>query len=184
MKPCNKINYSTQKEPFWLLLSKRIDNNKEFCKTVKLLFSNKNPMRENIILIEDSKILSNEAEVAEYFNEYFCNITNSFDIDPTFKEVQEEKVSVKQMVLRAINTYKDYPSIRVNNEHATPNVNAFQFSHVNPNKVMRQIDLQDTIESNNSCVTPRILKAMNDIGCLYLTDCIALQFMTAAFLVS
>ena len=53
-----------------LIQSKRIDNDKEFWKTVKPLFSNKNPMSE-IILIEDSQILSNDAEVAVCFNEYF-----------------------------------------------------------------------------------------------------------------
>ena len=68
-----------------MMQAKKIDNDKEFWKTVKPLFSNKNPMSEKIILIEDSKILSNDAEVAECFNEYFCNITNNFDIDPVLR---------------------------------------------------------------------------------------------------
>ena len=46
-------------------------------------------MSEKIILIEGCKILSNDVEVAECFNEYFCNITDNLDIDPIFMEVQE-----------------------------------------------------------------------------------------------
>ena len=71
-----------------MMQSKRIDNDKEFWKTVKPVFSNKNPLSEKTIVIEDGKILSNGAEAAEYFNEYFCNITDSRDRDPIFKEVQ------------------------------------------------------------------------------------------------
>ena len=52
-------------------------------------------MSEKIILIEDSKILFNDAEVSECLKEYFCNITHSLDIDPIFKEVQE-KFSVEK----------------------------------------------------------------------------------------
>ena len=67
--------------------SKRIDNDKEFWKTVKTTLSNKNSMSEKIILLKDSKILSNDAEAVECFKKYFCNIIDSLDIDPIFKEV-------------------------------------------------------------------------------------------------
>ena len=70
--------------------SKTIENDKKFWKTVKPLFSNKNPMSEKIRLIEDGRILSNDVEVAEYFNEYVCNITD---------------MPVEQMVLRAITKF-------------------------------------------------------------------------------
>ena len=72
------------------------------------------------------KILSNDVEVAECFNEYCCNITENLDIDPIFMEVQEN-LSVEPMVLRAINKYKDHPSIRVINQHVMPKSNVFNF---------------------------------------------------------
>ena len=166
-----KLNIQSERHHFRMMQSKRIGNDKEFWKTVKPLFSNKNPMSEKIILIEDGKILSNDAEVAECFNEYFCNITESLDIDPIFKEVQEN-LSVQQMVLRAINKDKDRPSIRVINKHVIPNENAFQFSHVNPTEVMRQIDLLDTAKANSGCIPTKTLKATKDMVCPYLTNCI------------
>ena len=69
-------------------------------RTVKPLISKKNPMSEKITLIEDGRILSNDVEVAECFNECFCNTTDSLDIDPLLKEVPEQ-MSVEQMVSRA-----------------------------------------------------------------------------------
>ena len=84
-----KFNIQSKKYHFTIVQSERIDNDKEFWKTVIPLFSNKNPMSEKIILIEDGKILLKDEEVAECFNEYFCNNTDSLDIDPFFKEVQE-----------------------------------------------------------------------------------------------
>ena len=50
-------------------------------------------MSEKITLIENGKILSNDEEVAECFNEYFINITDGMGIDPSLKEVYENLTS-------------------------------------------------------------------------------------------
>ena len=122
-------------------------------------------------MIEDGRILSNDEEVAECFNEYFCNITDSLDIAPLFKEVPEH-MSVEQIVLRAITKYKDHPSIKVINQNVALNGNTFSFSHVSPNEVMKQIDLLDKNKSNSGNIPTGILKATREIVCPYLTDCI------------
>ena len=75
-----KLNIQAKRQHFMSLQSKTIDNDKKFWKTVKPLFFNKNPMSEKITLIEDGRILSNDVEVAECFNEHFCNITDSLGI--------------------------------------------------------------------------------------------------------
>ena len=84
----------------------------------------------------------------------------------------QENLPVEQMVVRAINKYKDHPSIGVINQYVTPNANDFKFFHVNATEVMRQIDLLDTKISNSGCIPTRIIKAMKDILCPFLTDCI------------
>ena len=166
-----KLNIQAKRQFFMSIQSKTIDNDKKFWKTVKPLFSNKNPMSEKITLIEDGRILSNDVEVAECFNEYFCNITDSLDIDPLFKEVPEQ-MSVEQMVVRAIAKYKDHPSIKVINQNVALNDNTFSFSHVSPNEVMKQIDLLDKNKSNSGNIPTGMLKATREIVCPYLTDCI------------
>ena len=161
----------SERHHFRLIQSKSIDSDKEFWKTVKPPFASKNSMSENIILIQDSKIISNDAEVAGCFNKYFCNVTASFDLDPIFKEVQQN-LSVEQMVLRAINKYKHHPSVRVINQHLLPNANVFQLSLVNPTEVMRQIDLLDPTKPNSGRIPARTLKAIKEMVCPYLSDCI------------
>ena len=166
-----KLNIQAKRQFFMSIQSKTIDNDEKFWKTVKPLFSNKNPMSEKITLIEDARILSNDVEVAECFNEYFCNFTDSLDIDPLFKEVPEQ-ISVEQMVLRAITKYKDHTSIKVINQNVALNDNTFSFSHASPNEVMKQIDLLDKNKSNSGNIPTGMLKATREIVCPYLTDCI------------
>ena len=48
-----KLNIQAKRQHFKSLQSKTIDNDKKFWKTVKPPFSSKNPMSENITLIED-----------------------------------------------------------------------------------------------------------------------------------
>ena len=71
---------------------------------MKPSFSNTNAMSEKITLIEDDKILSNDAEVAECLKTYFTNITDSLDIAPTFREVHEvaEDTTIEQLTTMAI----------------------------------------------------------------------------------
>lgn len=126
-----KLNIQAKRQYFMSIRSKTIDNDKKFWKTVKPLFSNKNPMSEKITLIEDGKILSSDVEVAECFKESFCNIMDSLDIDNHVKEAHEETY-VEQIVFRAMSKYKDHPSIKVINNHIALNSNNFKFSHISP----------------------------------------------------
>ena len=63
---------------------------KKFWKTVKPLFTNKNPMSEKIALLDDGRILANDMEVAECLNAYFTNITNPLHIKPTYEVIPEQ----------------------------------------------------------------------------------------------
>ena len=79
------------------------------------MFSNVDPTRDRIILIEGDKIISRDEDVSKCFNNYFSNITDSLDIPPSFKEVHEDMavdLTVDQMVEKAVEKYKKYPSIR------------------------------------------------------------------------
>ena len=99
-----KLNIQAKRQSFTSIQSKTMDNDKKFWKTVKPLFSNKNPMSEKITLIEDGRILSNDVGVAECFNEYFCNITDSLAIDP----LVTKQMSVEQMVSNFQTRIKDW----------------------------------------------------------------------------
>ena len=116
-------------------------------------------MSEKITLVENGKILSTDEEIAECFSNYFTNITDSLDIDPYFKEVPNQ-LKIEEMVVRAIEKYKDHPSIRVIKKHADGVT--FKFSHINPAEVMKQIDLLDSKKSNSRNIPTDILKGANE----------------------
>ena len=59
-----------------------VDNN-TFWKTVKSFFSNKSSNFENISLIENSKLLTNDFEIVETFNKHFQNLVPNLDLKVT-----------------------------------------------------------------------------------------------------
>ena len=90
-------------------LGKLTDNHK-FWKTVKPLFSDKVQMNSSISLIEDGTMVNQDSKIAEIFNQYFANITDSLGISindslllPTSDILDSVEKSVKK--------YEAYPSI-------------------------------------------------------------------------
>ena len=59
-----------------------VTDNKKFWKTVKPLFTDKVQTSSSITLVENEKIITNDSEIAEIFNEFFTNITKTMDIAP------------------------------------------------------------------------------------------------------
>ncbi len=164
-----KLNRNAKREYYRSIQAKSIKNDKKFWKTVKPLFSNANTMSEKINLIENGKILSNDEEIAECFNEYFINITDQMDIYPSLKEEMPVNMTPAQLVVRAVNKYVGHPSIR-KIKTFYQNTENFKFSHVIPNEVMRQIEALDTNKSNSGKIPTGILKTTKSIICPYLTD--------------
>ena len=52
-----------------------LNDKHKFWKTVRPLFSDKVPLNSSITLIEDGKMITENSEIAEVFNNYFVNIT-------------------------------------------------------------------------------------------------------------
>ena len=66
------------KHTIWIWTWKTIDD-KKFWKTVKIFFSDKSNNFENISLIENGKLLTNDFEFGETFNKYFQNLVPNLD---------------------------------------------------------------------------------------------------------
>ena len=67
-----------KKKYFTNLNIKIYTDNKKFWSTVKPLFSHNNGGSQKITLIKDEKIISNDEEVANTFNNFFINSTKIF----------------------------------------------------------------------------------------------------------
>lgn len=104
-------------------------------------------MCEKITMVENGKILSTDAEVADSFDNFFTNMTILLDIEPYSKE-SPNQLTIEKMDLRAMENYQDHFSISLIKQHDVRK-DTFQFSHVNPTEVMKQVDLLDSKKSSS-----------------------------------
>ena len=68
---------------------KHLVDNRKFWKSVKPLFSDQIQAPSKIALFENEVLVTDDKEVAEIFNEYFVNITDSLGIIQTKDSLQE-----------------------------------------------------------------------------------------------
>ena len=114
-KLCNRFlkekSEVSRREYFANIKINNIADNKKFWQTVKTLFSDKINHRETINLIDNEVTLSNDEEIAETFNKYFCNIAKNLSLpeSPSIKEPSVELFT--DPVILAFGKYKDHPSI-------------------------------------------------------------------------
>ena len=90
----------------------KVTDNRVFSKIVKRKISDKVKIRSKITLVEDDKILSQDAEIAKTFNEYFINIPilkmpNNQSFSTQTRSLEENHIS--EIIVR----YKDHPSINL-----------------------------------------------------------------------
>ena len=64
-------------------------NNKTFWKTMKPFFTEKSCNNEKIILVEGDRIISQNEEVAETFNNFFTNAVKSLNIKGYINDIEE-----------------------------------------------------------------------------------------------
>ena len=115
---CVKLVRSAKKAYYSNLSIKDVNDNKKFWKIVKPLFSEKVNANENITLVENNNIISSEIEIAEKLNALFSNIVKELNI-----KVKEDLLcdvsDINNPVERAIQKYKNDPSIQMIKEHLT-----------------------------------------------------------------
>ena len=76
---CASLLKKIKKAYYSNLNLKNVDN-KKFWKTVKSFFSDKSSNFENISPLENSKLLTNDFEIAETFKKYFQNLVPNLDL--------------------------------------------------------------------------------------------------------
>ena len=139
-----------------------VNNNHKFWRTVKPLFSDKVQVPTSLTLLENNKLISNDEEVAEVFNNYFANITDSLGI----KEIKENISSVSGLVDPidiAIKEFSLHPSI-IRIQSNTKYTERFSFSEVSIQQVASQLARLDPKKSSPVGAIPaKILKEYPDI---------------------
>ena len=136
---CNRLYKRTRKEFYANLNINEITDNKKFWRTIKPFFGNKGGSRDKIVLVEGDRIINDDAEIAQTFNDHFDGAVKSLGISDN--EVLLTKVHNSQgKVLDAIKEFEAHPSILKIKEHVTVE-EEFSFVQVSLETVNKELKI-------------------------------------------
>ena len=137
-------------------------DNKKFWNTVKPLFSNCGGGTQNITLVKDEKIISNDEEVAEVFNQYFKTSVESLDINEN-KILQNTTANVNDSVEIALQKFDTHPSI-IEIKRVIDLDSEFAFSNVSSADIALELrNLKSRKASTYKNIPTKLLKQVTDI---------------------
>ena len=113
-----------------------LTDNRKFWKTVKPVFSNEIQTSSSVTLIEDGKMITDDAKIAEIFNHYFANITERLGISED-QSLLSQTTGINDPVEKAIMKYENHPSIKMIKECF--GLSQFEFKPVTVNGILLQI---------------------------------------------
>ncbi len=139
-----------------------LTDNHKFWKTVKPLFSDKVQVKSAITLVEDGKMVRKDSEIADIFNHFFANITESLWISVN-EALMLPVNDILDPIDKVIRKFEPHPSIHKIKEKITFS-DLFEFGEVTVENVTAQIKkLNVSKTSSTNCIPARILKENPDI---------------------
>ena len=157
------LNYYARpkKNILMILMSKVFLSKKKFWKTIKPFFSNEGLNTNNMILIENNKIVREEELIANIINNYFINITTHLKLKTT-------KIDSKRNLESIIDTFQNHESvqrIKLANFHSK---SSLKFNSVSELDVKKEIlNLSSKKATRKGDIPAKILKS--SINTTYLS---------------
>ena len=133
---CVSLIRKTKRDYYSNLNHKQVTDNKIFWKTIKPFFTDKGINNEKITLIENGEELLKNEEVTENLNNLFSDIISNLKL-PTYEDPTTNAGNIADPVLKAIQKYKNHPSIRIINDKYTTN-SAFTFNQVSLTEIQKE----------------------------------------------
>ena len=162
-KQKNYTNRLLKKEQikYWsnLDLKKYLDN-KKFFDTIKPLFSKSLSCNQNITLVEDNELITEDKEVAEKFNKFFIATVSSLDITEN-KDLLTDHTNIQDPVQIAIKKFENHPSILDIKKNVTIKT-LFSFSQVNAAEMLLEINELDSKKTGTFMNIP--VKRLQEVG--------------------
>ena len=110
---CVSLIRKTIKDYYYSNLDEKcVIDNKKFWKTVKPFLSDKTMMDDNITLVENDEIITDDLKVAEIFNNFFSEIVPNLNIT-TNEDILTDTSYIDDPVLKAIKKYENHPSLKM-----------------------------------------------------------------------
>ena len=138
-----------------------LTNDTPFWKTFKPLFSNKSgSVSQKVTLVENESIISCERQIAECFNHYFINITDSVPIEPYV--TIPSYVPLRDPIIGALRKYENHPSvvlIKNNIQCSQP----FEFQPISCVDIANEINNLDRSKKTSGALSIGIIKKITGI---------------------
>ena len=134
---CNRLYKKERRNYYAKLKLNNITDNKKFWNVMKPLFSNKGGVKDNIVLVKDNKMISDDTEVTQTFNDFFTNAVSVLDIienKSLLTETKNENGGVKEVIKR----FEIHPSILSIKENVKIDIR-FKFSEINVDDIRNEI---------------------------------------------
>ena len=161
---CNRLYKRERKRYYSKLNLNNINDNKKFWNTMKPLFSDKGGIKDNIVLVEGNKIISEDIDVAHVFNTFFENAVDSLGISEN-REVLSETKNIEGKVEKAIKMFEFHPSIISIKENIKIDLR-FSFSGVNTSDIRSEIMNLETNKAGTFMNIPtKQLKQVCEVVC-------------------
>ena len=167
---CNRLAKRTRKQHYDQLNVKDITDNTKFWDTVKPFFSDKSCIREKILLRENGEIISDSAQVAEIFANFFQKSGSMESLGITENKLLLNQVSndIDSGVDRCIKKFESHPSVICIKRHVQV-TNEFYFSPITAEDIDKQITALDP-KKNGGCIPTKLLIEMRHIVCQPLAE--------------
>ena len=150
---------------FFENLSSTSNGTRNFWKECKPLFSiNSDNHEEKLFLTDGDELICDEFKVAQTFNNYFVNITESL---PIFKWNSHLPSTSIFDILRKFENHDSIVNIR-----GFGFSDYFEFSHVFPWETLEVIESLDSNKATSGNIPTHILKLIATDICIPITDCI------------
>ena len=156
-----KLNREAKREYFSEACKSSRTDPKVFWKLCKPFFSDKGCIGEDPILEKDGIIIQDCGNIADLFNAHFNTITDSIDL---FKWNEDFCPIVKNIVHRAINKFKDHPSV-IKIHDFNGNANKFNFQEVTLKQVNEMVLELDCKKKTSGSIPNKIIKLSSETIC-------------------
>lgn len=159
---CVSMRRQAIKEHFNSVMEGGIIQNKKFWSTVKPFLTNKSGKSSNeIMIVHDDIIVTDENELAEIFNEEYIHIVEKYSgVKPvSLRNYQSENRN--EVISKILETYKNHPSIlEIKNSLIDQNNEMlFNFKEVSENEVSKLFgDLKVGVASGEDKITAKMVK--------------------------
>ena len=120
------------------LEDKKIADNKTFWKTIKLYFTDKCVNDDSITLVQNEETVSENKETSETLSNFFSEVVTNLNL-PQYYDPTVNVEDIEGPDARAVEKYKNHPSIRLIKENYRNTNNTFHFENVSAKEIEKEL---------------------------------------------